>query len=227
MSAIQKRQLSHDVSADEVAQWFGRRLKPAPSNETFANLASAINRCRWPDDPPIELSCNEELSDEEIAADAARWWDFKAGGNAARTLTAILPKLDRHLNSLTPSPTVVAGQDALRGFGSALDVLSPFIEFPLGKPEDRRGRPTATKPWQDWSLTISHLVIKSLIEAGHKNPAISRNSVLVRVVQRALIRMRIEGAQSVSTTTLSAFLVRWDEFYGLWSKQDDSDQKGA
>jgi hypothetical protein len=65
------------------------------------------------------------------------------------------------------------------------------------------------------ALIVARLVIGVMVEAGHNDPGISRNSVVARVVRKALIRMNFSNSQMITLTAIAAHLTRWDKKYGL------------
>ena len=216
MEVLQGRHPSEAVTAAHVIKWFGRSLNPPVGLAQCAEIASSINGCRWAGEPPPRPGDPGFVRIlEPDAADAARWWDFKGVTRAGKTLLHNLPVVTANCERQNWSPQGQARCDALNKLTEALQQAMPYIEFPFGPCERRTGRPSASKQWHTYALILSHFVLPAMIKAGHPNPAISRNSVLVRVVREAMIKMGIEGAKIVSASTVSAFLTRWDEFYGL------------
>jgi hypothetical protein len=112
------------------------------------------------------------------------------------------------------APQTRGGFDAIKTLGDALFYAIPYIEWPLGYYEQKTGskRP---KPWHSMALVIARLVIKVIVEAGHSEPGITRNSVVVRIVRNALIRMNFLDVKMTTPAAIGAHLTRWDKKFGL------------
>jgi hypothetical protein len=183
MEVLQGRDPAQAVSAEHVMKWFGRSLNPAVGLGQCAEIASFINGCRWAGErPPRPGQPGFVRILEPDAADAARWWDFKEVARAGKMLLHNLPAVTANWQRQNGSPQGPARCDALNKLTEALQQTMPYIEFPFGPCEHRTGRPSASKQWHTYALILSHFVLPAMIKAGHPNPAISRNSVLVRVL---------------------------------------------
>jgi hypothetical protein len=117
-------------------------------------------------------------------------------------------------NACSGHPKPRGGYDAIEKLGEALSTAMPYIEWPLGHYE-RQTRPKRPKAWHTMALIVARLVIGVMVEAGHNDPGISRNSVVARVVRKALIRMNFSNSQMITLTAIAAHLTRWDKKYGL------------
>jgi hypothetical protein len=201
------------IKAEEIAAWYGTFLKPVLSAEQFDAIAKAINGWWWPgDEPPADASPETEAASRKYMEEAIYLWDFKQVTKAAKTLLDKLPAIQRQRTKLVPHDYV--GLGALEQLSILLTETMPMIEFPWGPGDTREGRPHISKLWQSYALLIGQTIIPEMSKAGHETTSISRNSVIVRIVREVMMRMKIEGAH-VTETAISAFLVRWDKFYGL------------
>ena len=88
------------------------------------------------------------------------------------------------------------------------------LEWPFGEYERLTGVKTP-KPWHTMAQVIARLIIGEMVKAGHENPGISRNSVVVRVVHRTLIRMDFPHREMITLAAIAAYLTRWNDKYGL------------
>jgi hypothetical protein len=115
------------------------------------------------------------------------------------------------------APETRDGHGAIKRLQEALLVALPYIEWPFGYYK----RATGYKPqklWHMYAFLVAQLIIHEMVVAGHAQPGITRNSVVVRVVHKALIRMSIPYARMVSNTAIGAYLTRWKAKYGLIPK---------
>ena len=53
------------------------------------------------------------------------------------------------------------------------------------------------------------------IRIGHGEPGITRNSVVVRIVRNALVRMNFQDVKMTTPAAIGAHLTRWDKKFGL------------
>ena len=65
------------------------------------------------------------------------------------------------------------------------------------------------------ALVIARLVIKVMIDAGHNEPGITRNSIVVRIVRNALIRINFPNTKMITISAIGAHLTRWNNKFGL------------
>jgi len=105
----------------------------------------------------------------------------------------------------------------LSGLGEALSTGMPYIEWPFGYYE-RQSHPKRPKTWHMMALLVAQLVIRVMVEIGHEDPGITRNSVVARVVRKALIRMNFPNSNMITLTAIGAHLTRWDKSFGLTPK---------
>jgi hypothetical protein len=161
----------------------------------------------WPGDPnpePDLIAATTEL--DEL-------WDFKRVSSAAKLLLAALPEITAHwkeISRLLPDSTICHDlQELERRLSATLE----YIEFPLGR--STTIAPRIRKPWQNYSLLIARIVINRMTRRGRTHVAISRNSIVVRIVHCAMLHINVEDIQTVTKSGISAFLSRWDQGYGL------------
>ena len=204
------------ISPAKVKEWRGRR-KSDLNDDQCAAIADALNRqIRWPEDPkpqPEDPNFITVIEDDEAEADHP--WDFKEAGTSAKNLLTALPRLLAHWEDACqhlPGSTIC--QD-LREVERTLSAAREYIEFPLGRPIASPRIPRASKTWQTYSHLIARIVIDQMIQNGRTKVAVSRNSVVVRIVHCALLHMEVEHIHTVERSGISAFLTRWDEVCGL------------
>ena len=173
-----------------------------------------MTRLHWPEDPAS--TAGSPWLPEITTTFDERWWDFKAAANAANTLNESIAKMLVFQEGLLSSPETRDSYAAIKSLGDALVTAIPYIEWPFG-PYERRSGFRRAKQWHTYALIIARLTIDELEMAGHGDRGITRNSVVVRVVQNALLRMRIPP-QTLSKTAIGAFLTRWNKKYGLTRK---------
>ena len=146
-----------------------------------------------------------------------RWWDFHGSSEAAKKLLGSLPAMTAHWDCLRWAPETRAGSEVLKTLTAALSAAMPYIEWPLGYFERQTGR-KKPKAWHTPSVIIARIIINAMVEAGHEQPGISRNSVVVRIVLKALIRMRYPDLEMITATAIGTHLERWDKRFGLTPK---------
>ena len=122
-----------------------------------------------------------------------------------------------HWDGLRWAPETRGGYDAIKGLEATLLVALPYIEWPFGEGERLTGQ-KRPKVWHTYAFGIARLIIDEMIKAGHTEPGITRNSVVVRVVHKALVRMGIPYSKTLSDTAIGAYLTRFNEKYGLIPK---------
>lgn len=115
----------------------------------------------------------------------------------------------KHWAQLAWAPETRGGHLAITTLQDALVIALPYIEWPFGRYERQTGR-RKPKIWHLPARLIANVVIKEIIAAGHDEPSITRNSVVVRIVRKALIRMNYP---EVTNSAIGAYLTRWSQKY--------------
>lgn len=189
-----RRASSRTITATEVRAWFGKSRKSQLGNAQYREIAAYLTKIRWPSDTgphfqPCPVATESDESD--------RYWDFVAAFDAAKLLLESLPAMLRHWNGLKWAPETRGGHPAIKALQDTLTVALPYIEWPFGKYERQTGR-KKSKIWHLPAVMVANVVIKAMIEAGHDEPGITRNSVVVRVVRQSLIRMRYPHVQMIT-----------------------------
>jgi hypothetical protein len=189
----------------------------------------SLNRCRWPDDPePMWLPPDPIEGKEQPVLDEWPWnaTEAKEIADGAKQLLEKLPIIAEHWHqqsrylSKNPRETLLRLQDVLRA-------CLPLIEYPLGEVEPAVGIPKASKQWQHYALLIARRAIWVLNKVGHNRPSLDRNSIVARVVHETMKRMQIRDIQTVTTSGVSAFLIRWHNHFGLVPESlESNDHKG-
>jgi hypothetical protein len=199
---------SRTISPDEVSEWFGK-LRQSLNNAQYDALASRLTGWRWPSDSVAQKEGRTNVDGQ--APDRQQYWDVKGASKAAQLLLDSVPAMLAFWRRPRPVPIISEGYEATKALRRALLVAKPFIEWPLGKPERRTGR-KRPKNWHVPAVLVASYVIEAIVDAGSESPGITRNSVVVRVVRRALRRM---GYPQIEHGALGAHLARWDKKYGL------------
>jgi hypothetical protein len=214
---------SRAISAIEVAGWFGNSSKLTMTD--YETIAARLNRMRWPSDPsdpPDAPWLPKEPKDEPD-----RWWDFHAVFLAAKTLSTSLPAMRAHWDGLQWDPTTKQGYDAICALEEALCEAMEFVEFPFGQYKRRKGGRKTPKEWHLPSVLMANLVIETLMAAGHPVGGTTRNSVIVRVVHKALLRMGFPDSAMRTPSAIGAHLTRWHQKCGLSHVAAGDDHKAA
>ena len=213
---------SRKISAAEVKQWFGNSRQAQLLGSQYREIAARLTKFHWPGDPPAPADA--PWLPEMITEPDDRWWDFRAATDAAKTLRDSMPKMLVFQEGLQWAPETRDGYGAIKDLERALFAALPYIEWPFGYYERRTGykRP---KEWHTYARLIARLAIDQMIKAGSVKPGIARNSVVVRVVQRALIRIGIPQSKTLSKTAIGMHLTRWDAKYGLLPRPTAFDHK--
>lgn len=205
-----KASLPHDVTGEELANWFGNKWKKDDHNQTFEAIAHQINCLRWPDDPPLDEDVNAlEWKEDE------GFWDFKAVAEAAQLLHDSMPKITAFWDNHSYVAEVAGIRSSLHQLAIELDKSLKAIVLPFGSCETRLGRPRCSKPWHSYALSLFRCIAPETNNLAPSACSVARNSILVRVIQRGLVRINVPSATTVGVSTLSQFLGRWDKFYGL------------
>ncbi len=178
----------------------------------FRKIAVGLTRFKWPADPAPPPG--SAWVPREIETDLNRWWDFEAVTEAAKTLLRNAPAMLSHWEGQRWAPQTRNGFEVIKALGDALFSAIPYIEWPFGYYE-RQGRSKRPKPWHIMALVIAKLVINVMIEAGHNDPGITRNSIVVRIVYNALIRMGFSNVSMITPAAIGIHLTRWNEKFGL------------
>jgi hypothetical protein len=198
------------ITAAEVEKWVGKSSKSKMGEVQFHEIAAGLTRFRWPNDPPKRFANEARVVD----SDGSPFWDFTAVTAAAKTLLKNAPAMLSHWEGQRWAPQTRDGFDIIKNLGDALLRAMPYIEWPLGYYDGKTSNKTP-KPWHAMAIVIARLVIKSMIEAGQDQPGLARNSVVARIVYRALFRMNFPNSNMITVTAIGAHLTRWDKKYGL------------
>jgi hypothetical protein len=204
---------SRTITAAEVRDWFGKNPKSRLGNAQHREIAAYLTKLRWPSDAGGLLG--PRPSTVEIGTDD--YWDFDAATDAAKLLLESLPAMHRHWNGLLWAPETRGGYAAIKTLQDALVIALPYIEWPFGEYERQTGR-KQPKTWHLPAVMVANVIVKAMIEAGHDEPGITRNSILVRVVRKALIRMRYPYVQMITASAVGAHLIpaaRTDDSWGF------------
>ena len=203
------------ISTAEVKQWFGNSRQAQLTEPQYREIAARLTKCRWPGDPPPPADA--PWLPRIITETDDRWWDFRAATDAAKILRDSMPKMLVFQQGLLWAPETRDGYGAIKALEDALVTALPYIEWPLGFYERRTGykRP---KEWHTYALLVARITIDEMIKAGNAKPGIARNSVVVRVVQQALIRIGIPQSKTLSKTTIGMHLTRLHAKWRLFSK---------
>jgi hypothetical protein len=203
------------ITAAEVRGWFGASSNALLSEVQYSEIAAYLTKCRWPSDPPP--SPDAPGLSKIIESGSDDYWDFKAVTDAAKTLRDSVPAMLSHWEGLRWAPETREGYEVIKGLGEALSAAMPYVEWPFGRYE-RQTRRKQMKDWHGPSVLFANRIIDVLVRAGHNNPGITHNSVLVRVVHSALIRMKFPNPEMITRSAIGMHLTRWDEEFGLNSR---------
>ena len=201
-----------NITAAEVREWFGNSRTVQLSDVQYREIACRFTKIRWPQDPPA--APDSPWVPSKKMDDPDRWWDFQGCSEAAKKLLGSLPAMTSHWDSLRWAPETRAGSEVIKTLTDALSAAMQYIEYPFGYYERQTGR-KMPKAWHTPTLIIARIIIDAMVEAGHEQPGISRNSVVVRIVLKALIRMRYPDVEMITATAIGTHLERWDRKFGL------------
>jgi hypothetical protein len=204
------------ITATEVREWFGSSCRAQLGDAQYGEIAAYLTKWSWPSDPPNPPS-SPCLPKDEIETNPNHWWDFQGASNAAKTLLASVPAMLSHWDGPRWAPETNAGDEAIKTLSDALSVAMPYIEWPFGQYERQTGR-KQPQAWHIPAVLIAHVIVKAMIKAEHDEPGITRNSVVVRVVRKALIRMGFPHLEMVTASAIGAHPTRWDKKFGLTPK---------
>jgi hypothetical protein len=204
---------SRTISPSEVRQWVGADSEAKLSASQYKTIATCLTKFRWHKDPPANAPSLPKIINEPDES----WWDFQAATRVAKTLRECIPKILAFQDGLRWAPETRDGHPAIEALRAALDGALPYIEWPFGKYEPAIGY-KYPKKWHTYATLVARLLVTEMIAAGNSKPGISRNSVVVRVVQRALQRMEIPQSKTLTPSAIGQHLTRWDTKYGLIPK---------
>ena len=199
------QEASRTITASEVKQWFGSSGKAQLRSAQYGTIAAGITKLYWPSDPP-PLPDSPWLPKVDTEPDD-RWWDFRATTAAAKTLRDSIPKMLAFQHGLHWAPETREGLGAIKRLEDALLVALPYIEWPFGHYKRTTGY-KSPKQWHTYAFLVARLTIDEMVAAGYAEPGIARNSVVVRVVRKALVRMAIPYSRTLSDTAIGAYLTR-------------------
>jgi hypothetical protein len=198
---------SRTITLSEVRDWFGKSKKLQLGRGQCSKIAARLTRLRWPSDSPTPT----DTFDPEIMEG---YWDFDNATKAAKTLLEHVPAMLSHWKSLRPTAESRAGYEAIHNLKDALSTAMPYVEWPFGRYQRQTGR-KQPKDWHIYSVLIARLVVEVLVVAGESKPGITHNSLVVRVVHKALIRMDFPNSAMITRDAIGAHLSRWNKRYGL------------
>lgn len=202
---------SRTITAAEIRAWIGKSRKSRLGNAQYREIAAYLTKLRWPCDSnsiPASWPSSVEIESDD-------YWNINAATDAAKSLLESIPAMLTHWNGLLWAPETRGGYAAIKTLQDALVIALPYIEWPFGYYKRQTGR-KKPKPWHIPAVLIAKTVVKAMIEAGHGEPGITRNSVVARVVRQALIRKRF--LHEITPSAIGAHLTRWDKKYGLTPK---------
>jgi hypothetical protein len=194
------------ITAAEVMAWRRSGNRSKLTDEECEKIGIKLTSMRWPADPPPDQLETAEIREDE-------YWDVKETTNAARSLLADLPVMLSHWEGLVWSPTTAGGYPAIKNLEQALLAAMPYIEQPFGPYEPRTGH-KEPKDWHIYAIVIANLITKLLVDSGRAKPALTHNSVAVRIIYQAIRRMGIPDADMITHPAIGAHLGRWQELYG-------------
>jgi hypothetical protein len=200
------------ITAAEVKTWFGNSRKLSSKPEKYSEIATRLTRLRWPGDPPPAPKA--DLKSRTRSKSSSGFWNFDAATEAAKRLHSFLPAMILHWqDSPEWSPETRPAYEAIKALDETLSVAMPYIEWPLGRYERQTGQ-KRPKEWHLYSILIASFVLQALIGAGDANPGISHNSLVVKIIKTALVRINIPGSKTLSTGAIGAHLKRWKDTHG-------------
>ena len=53
------------ITSEEVKSWFGNTVKGRLPEDQYAKIATSLNKCRWPSDPPLPEEVGMAARDDE------------------------------------------------------------------------------------------------------------------------------------------------------------------
>jgi hypothetical protein len=215
---------SRTIASAEVVGWFEKCRKPRPNESLCTEIAVRLTKMSWASDPPetfglknydelrakgmITLKRRDAESRWEAVIDKPddRWWDMRGTASAANTLIENMPRMLRFWEGLRPLPNALKGRKAIKALAKSLSDAHPFIEWPFGKYERLDPRKQARpRSWHTPAVAIAHIVVTALMQSGHRSRITAADSITVKVVRGALIRM---GYPQVEMSTIARYLER-------------------
>lgn len=194
------------ITASEVERWFGPSSRPKLTGAAYANLAEYFTFAQWPTDKANPL-VSWEIMDDTKSNEISMCRQF-------HELTTKLVYTAEALRAVWISRAGEVerqvGYDTLRRLEDAAREASPLVER-LYKINRRPAGWKRPKLWHIYSVAFAQVVIRTLVDAGHKRPAISRNSVVVRVVHHVLVRMGFPDIKMTSQNAIAAHLNRCNQ----------------
>lgn len=214
------------ITPAEVRAWFARGRKPWPDDALCAEIADRLTKTiRWPSN---DASPKLKRRTQRGRMTEAQAW--------AAQVKALLDDVPTMLERLDENSDGYAAIEAMR---EALLRALPSIEFPFGSPEEAEAtlkqtillwpelaevRPVGPKEmrpavWHMHAVLIARIISKALKQIG-RHSSLHRNSVLVRVVSDALVRIGFteisdndedDGAPLIDRVhgAVSMHLIRW------------------
>jgi hypothetical protein len=176
-----------------------------------ADLAGVLSGWRWASDPP-KPSLSREMAPEEVEEAEAQWWNFRGAITSARELSGAIPKMLKHWEGLRKWPETRDGYDAIEKLREALATATPYIELPFGPYEPAIGQ-KSPKPWHLPAVLIAGLLISALAKSTNRSQSLGKNSVIIRVVCKALNRMG-HCEKKIDAGAVSKYVTRWREKNG-------------
>jgi hypothetical protein len=204
---------SRTITATEVRAWFGKSRKSRLGDAQYREIAAYLTKIRWPTD--VDGLLGPQPPTDKLESND--YWDFDAAFAAAKLLLESMPAMLRHWNGLLWAPETRGGHPAIKILQDALSIALPYIEWPFGRYERQTGR-KQPKVWHLPAVMVARVVVKAMIDAGHDDPGITRHSIVVRVVCKALIRMQYPHVHMITASAVGAHLTRRDKKYGLTPK---------
>ena len=197
------------IIATEVMEWRGSssRCTSIITDAQCATIANKLTLMRWPTD---RITTGKPVT---AATPANEYWDFDRATNAARALLGDVPAMLGHWEGLLWAPNTAGDYPAIEQLQKALLVAMPYIENPFGEYKKRTGHKDA-KLWHSYATVIANFIAKMLVDSGEATPALTHNSVMVRIIYQAIRRMRIPGSDMMTRPAIGAYLGRRQELYG-------------
>jgi hypothetical protein len=197
-AAVKPQTDPRPITAAEVNAWSACCRSPWPG-EACTEIAACLTKMQWPGDlPPKPGAPPPDPTTEDP------WWDTRAATAAVKALNDDIPAMLWHWERAAHpwSPETRDGYAAIKALRDALVHALPYVEWPFGKYERQtyRNRPWPSK-WHIPAIVVAGIIGDALMKAGRPSKSTARDSVLVKIVRRALIRM---GYPDIDTGTIAA-----------------------
>jgi len=165
---------------------------------------------RWPND-------SHELTEAEEQEKEGRWWDFEKASSAVYDLLEALPRMKDLWHGQQWAPESRNVYPALCRLERALNESSHPIQYPFGECEHHTkiGK-KAPKDWHIVAVLIAQIFHETL-PLKARPLRLSGNSVVPRVIDKALTRMGYPHGEMRSNAAIAAHLRRWRKRYGNWA----------